>query len=635
MNAKIGYTLCMLLVAAPASAQTTAPAPVEAVVNGTGVYVRSGPGGPGAYPCAKLSAPAKVTIVDRMGEWLKIAPAPGCFSAITRTYLQVDPATKVGTVTGDNVWIRAAGAMRESNFFTLQVRVNKGDTLKVLGEAGEYYKVESPANAYFWISSQFVKRADGGALPPAHGGASETGAGAGETAVTGDGGGIEVTLPGVTGMRTSTQPKAGTVEVSLGAAPARQTPPATAAFNAAEKLLAAECAKPPAHREWGALLAQYAGIDTTGDNAYIKPYVDARVAYVKMAMEQREELRAVESVANSVAEREKRLKLDLAKVEFDAPTTRPVTAYAAQGVLLASDIYPGGPAAAKRYLVRDPKTYLITAYVQCSTGLVTLNDYLGKYVGVKGTAKFDIDLRLDVVEAREIIVLGDKVEMPTPPRPVVMPQASPALPPILVPAPSPRKGDLTPTPTPAPSVKVETVPLPTPGPKPLVPPASPPTPSVIVEPPPTTKPSDVRPEFDAPPEPAKIKPEGDTPTVRQTHRPEPVAVLPPIPEPARIAKPEAMTLVPPLPEPVVKPAPKPEPLAVKPAPKPEPVIVAPAPKPEPVLAMVAPVPKPAAVTTAEPTTKPAPTPTTTPAATAAGSPTTQPVAKHTVETEFD
>ena len=101
-------------------------------------------------------------MLEKQDNWLKIAPPAGCFSVITKTYATVDPATKTATVTGDNVWLRSAGELRSDKFFSLQCRVNKGDKLKFLGEAGEFYKVESPAEAYFWISADFVKPAAGG-----------------------------------------------------------------------------------------------------------------------------------------------------------------------------------------------------------------------------------------------------------------------------------------------------------------------------------------------------------------------------------------------------------------------------------------------------------------------------------------
>ena len=115
----------------------------------------------------------------------------------------------------------------------------------------------------------------------------------------------------------------------------------------------------------------------------------------------------------------------MAKQYSEAPTTRPVTAYVTQGVLLASDVFPGGPAAPRRFIVRDPQTYFINAYVQCPSGEVDLQKYVGMLVGVMGNTKFDKGLGLDVVNATGVKVLAENVEFPRPPQVIVRPMPTP------------------------------------------------------------------------------------------------------------------------------------------------------------------------------------------------------------------
>ena len=58
----VSWILATALTAATCSVASAA-APYEGVISGNDVYVRSGPG-TAAYPCAKLAATARVTVVD-------------------------------------------------------------------------------------------------------------------------------------------------------------------------------------------------------------------------------------------------------------------------------------------------------------------------------------------------------------------------------------------------------------------------------------------------------------------------------------------------------------------------------------------------------------------------------------------
>jgi len=235
-------------------------APYEGVITGTNVYVRSGPGGPGAYPCAKLSAPARVTVVDKLDEWLKILPPTGCYSVVSKTYVKPEPGAgangKWGIVTGNNVWVRAAGVLRDDNFFTLQARLNTNDRVEILGESGDFYQIKPPKGAYFWISSQFVKPVTT-TMPvaPASSGSTVS---------------VEVKptpdphRAGATTTPAAIRPALPKTEVKIPAGMER--------FAAAEKALLAEFKKPMDQRNYDALLAAYGAVNVTGDNAYLKPY---------------------------------------------------------------------------------------------------------------------------------------------------------------------------------------------------------------------------------------------------------------------------------------------------------------------------------------------------------------------------
>ena len=424
MKSKLMVWACVGVTAAVAWAQTAGPAgSYEGALTGTNVYVRSQPGGVGAYPCTKLSVPAKVTVVGRDGDWLKIQAPAGCFSVISKQYVTLDATTNVGTVTADNVYVRAGGELREANFFTPQTRLQRAETVQVIGQVGDMYKIKCPKKAYFWISARYVKPV----------GAAGTGTGTVSVRVATQ----PATAPAVrTGTGTSTAAKTG-----------RHVPPSLAELHAIEKLLVAEYQNSVEQRDFAPLLAKYRAVDVSGDNEFLKPYVDSRIALVEHAMKRKADAQAVQVLINTVTKREEALRSQHAKVMANLPSTRPITAYAAQGVLRASELFPGGTAAPRRFLIRDRHTFFINAYVQCTTNSVPLANYIGKYIGVKGTTKFDENLGLDVVEAKSVRVLSESTSFPMPPEPRIRP-----LPPRPTTRPAGPPGQvLPPTPTPTPS----------------------------------------------------------------------------------------------------------------------------------------------------------------------------------------
>lgn len=80
--------------------------------------------------------------------------------------------------------------------------------------------------------------------------------------------------------------------------------------------------------------------------------------------------------------------------------------YAQDGILASSDIYFAGPDAPKGFVLRDPQTKAIKAYVQSTKGVVDLMQYVNQYVEVAGPVSSDKVVGL-VVEAQKVTVLGE------------------------------------------------------------------------------------------------------------------------------------------------------------------------------------------------------------------------------------
>ena len=91
---------------------------------------------------------------------------------------------------------------------------------------------------------------------------------------------------------------------------------------------------------------------------------------------------------------------------------KPGEVYSIRGVLVASEVFWGGPTASKRFLIRDPETGVIRAYAQSTSGAVELDRYENQNVQVVGQVRVD-EISGLVVEVRKIISLSERASPET------------------------------------------------------------------------------------------------------------------------------------------------------------------------------------------------------------------------------
>ena len=527
--------------------------PYIGAVTGTNVYVRSGPGVADGrndyYQCAKLSPPANVTVVGRMNNWLKILAPQGCYSVIFAKYVDPDETSTTGVVTGDNVRIRAGGTEHEINFWQPHGTLNKGDTVKILERVtdrwGDWYKIASPHIAYFWIYAQYVTPLS---KPPQD-------------------------APTASPTEPTTAPKAAPPVIPSAPkkkAPPREVKPAPPVVQDAaalltkikqiEKQLRAEYDKPLPQRNFKDLLAKYRRIKVA-DDSFAKPWLESRIEFLQNAIRKRQELAGARSIIEQTEAKQELFQMHRTQLTKDAEAAAGARGYPAEGILMASELFIGGLAHPKRFLLRDPSSLRIRAYVQSTGGKIDLNGYAGMYVGVSGPIRYDEKLAVNIIEAEKVTVIKEQARLAGPAEPTVQPRR--------IPRPKPARPELPPKE-----------------------PATPPTP--------------VAPEAEVAPEPEPLvktpavpKPQGEpVKPEKRTPAPEPAAPEPPAPikpEPL-VKKPESWAPQPPAPKvepelPVKKPAPP----VIKPAPPkaPTPVVVpevTPTPPPKPVRHIIVPPP---------------------------------------------
>jgi hypothetical protein len=133
--------------------------PYVAEVTGDDVYIRSGPGTQ-YYSCDKLNKSDRLRVVNSRYSWSRIVPPVGSFSWISKQFVGIDPNNPgVGIVTGDTVRVYAGSEhLKPIHSTTMQLRLNKGDKVRLMGEVkGDYYKIAPPEGAYLWVSTRYTK----------------------------------------------------------------------------------------------------------------------------------------------------------------------------------------------------------------------------------------------------------------------------------------------------------------------------------------------------------------------------------------------------------------------------------------------------------------------------------------------
>jgi len=244
-------------------------------VTAAGTYVHCGVGdtngGNNYYACARLNRGAKVQVLGERNGWVKIAPPPGCHSVIAELGVSVDITGTKGTVVRDRAWVRAAGALRLARFTAGQMRMRRGDTVKILGEVtddyGKWYKIKPPRGVYFWIYGKFVTKPSSAASVPTTNPSAAT------------------TQPGTYPL--TTQP----IEDDLPAVP-KET---MSAFRAAQHAVTLEYQRPANQRDLTALIEQFKAINLKRKSPLI-PYVDFYIHYFKSGITRGKDLSAPEKL---------------------------------------------------------------------------------------------------------------------------------------------------------------------------------------------------------------------------------------------------------------------------------------------------------------------------------------------------
>lgn len=393
----ISVLMCAFVLSIAAVSMGQAPAKTvigAGEVTGDDVYIRSGPS-LNHYTISKLEAGSTVAVVGEREGWYEILPPAGVFSLISGDYVDtVDDAN--GVVNGNNVRVRA-GSLLNKNKYTVQLLLSKGAEIQVLGRNPDgFLKIEPPAGATVWISSEYVDLQRG--VDPKLAEASPAADEPGDSAAGDE---VEAEAPGEAAPEDAS-PFAGA--------------PKTVYRVQLEELdegVRLELAKPLAARELKPFREQYAAIAGQEEDEIAQRYAAVRV-------DQLDDMLAMADAAASLRklseETESKRRIYLA-ARANIPTPAPATPSAldAKGELRASALYPPGSLPRRFRLVEpDSGDARTIGYIELRRdSSIRIQDYLGHLVGVRASEKHLQTGSVDAVPVYivdELVLLNDETQ---------------------------------------------------------------------------------------------------------------------------------------------------------------------------------------------------------------------------------
>lgn len=451
-----GLYVCLLSWTLFATASAAAPfEPYVGEVTTATLNVRSGPS-ENYYVVERLKAGDRVRVVNEENGWCAIIPPDGCYSLAPAEFVDIDAGGTRGIINGNAVRIRA-GSSHDKKKYAVQLKLDKGAEVTILGDDGEgYLRVAPPAGAHVWIHGDFLARVpqDRLAVRPSQPIAEPAAAASVTTPVESSVSEDVANGPGALtanpvddipdyalGSAEESPGDAAEMQVSeadtINPAPMQSALPEEIApatetrvvtrpsiaeassaeisqirdkLRAADAALKAEMDKPFFQRRMAPIMQQFQPLTEQETDLYSKLYAQRRIEQMEALTDAIKAVEEVNSLASEVTE--------VRRNALQARSTRPYISaeaprgFDAKGELRESMIYASsiGP---KRYRLVDPtqSTARTICYVEVPADLsIDMSAYLGRTVGIRARDKYlqtgDVD-PIPVVVVEEIVVMGD------------------------------------------------------------------------------------------------------------------------------------------------------------------------------------------------------------------------------------
>lgn len=362
--------------AADANAVIVPSFPYMAEIIGEDVYVRSGPG-TNYYNSGKVNNGDQVKVVSWQFSWSCIVPPAGSFSWIYIPYVSIDPDSPgTGIVTGDNVRVYAGSDLVKPIHSTLQLKLDRGEKVKLLGEQKDnYYKIAPPTGAYLWVSTNFTKPVVAGTAPPVVGTVSP----------------VVGTVPPVVGTVDANAPADvnGVVDVNdvkiVVAVPEPPKPSIEAKLMAEykelQKKILAERAKTLAEQDYADIRKGLEDIKANKEAGKVG-------SYCEFLLKQVDQYELAATVLKQLTLQNKQLEDTLSRIkkarDIRLAQVKPVGRFAIVGMLEKSNIYSSEPQLKHYRIVDDSGKTICYARSAAEIAGGDFDNLVGKKVGLVG-----------------------------------------------------------------------------------------------------------------------------------------------------------------------------------------------------------------------------------------------------------
>ncbi|MEM9418649.1 MAG: hypothetical protein AAGA25_06265 [Planctomycetota bacterium] len=147
----ICWSLVLASVPGVSQAQEAPTPPFDAVVIEANTMVRSG-AGRAYYEVSSLEVGAEVVVEAELFGWYKIECPDGVFCFVERKNVNVRGDGSLGIIETDGTRIYAAHATKgPADSYRELVKLNAGDSVEIVDEVNNSYKIKPPKNAYLFL----------------------------------------------------------------------------------------------------------------------------------------------------------------------------------------------------------------------------------------------------------------------------------------------------------------------------------------------------------------------------------------------------------------------------------------------------------------------------------------------------
>ena len=452
--------------ASPAS--PASPVYVAGTVTEDGAPVRSGPND-GRHMTAKLDRGQQVVVSGLDRDWLRIAPPPGSFLIAPKSNVdRTGGSGATGTgATGTGTVTRAVtayyGSALDERALDPAVRLEAGQSVRLVGERGEYWLVAPSADVAYYVPRAAVapdqaaavarvgdefRVTPAGAAAPTNPTATASAAMPADStadamspppAGTTDDGGATPGRVAAASSDSPSVPETGRADRSNNAddaAPAELSPPPVAdeatlaRLATAEQDLADATSKPLGEQPLDRLLAEYRAVAAAApEGTPARQIADFRVEALTLRRQAADDFRAALSSQQQSAGPARDLRAEGRELSQRVGSAA-VRSYAAVGTLRPSALSgPAGP----MYRLADSSTGRTVVYLRADDPSLAaaLPSMSGRFVAVRGDVVDDTRTGLRYVAAESIDPASPSDVYTTINAPLVPPSLAPVAPPVV------------------------------------------------------------------------------------------------------------------------------------------------------------------------------------------------------------